>query len=85
MKMLMSCFVLGADLLGNVVYAATLNYAAQEEIFYTGDEITSDSGSPIDLGNDGDVFLQYLVYSAQLETTAVDASVTWDEAIEQLM
>lgn len=49
MKMLMTWFVLGAALPGNVVYAATL------------------------------------VYSAQLETTSVDASVIWDEALEHLV
>jgi len=85
MQILNTCLFLGVVLAGHAASAATQQYAAHEETLYTGDHVIADSGSPIEPGSEGEIFLQFLSYSPMLGTSSVDSTVSWDEAIEQLV
>lgn len=85
MRTLQKLLLLGVVLANHSANAATQQYAAHEESIYTGAQIASDSGSPDAPGNEGDFFLQFLSFTPLLDTLVVDATVSWDETVEQLI
>jgi hypothetical protein len=85
MKTLQKFLLLSVVLVSYAANAATQQYAAHEESIYAGDQIVNDSGSPDAPGNEGDFFLQFLSFTPLLETLVVDATVSWDETVEQLI